>query len=154
MTFSVKDLSSLEISDITDKIIANNEMMSKEVCGYLIEHPKFYDFDVVTFPHYNDVVKGILENSIVESSLKKEIISQKTKLLALTFNLNEKMRNNENLSMKDLDESLVLEAMQVGLIKGKIGENLQLEYCRPSSKQPWLKSEIVSLRKRLMALAE
>ena len=150
----ILQLYQLEASEMADYVLKDTSILSKEVCKYLVENPEFFDLDVFDFPHYSDVVLGMIDGSFVKSDLDESIIKHKIKLLQLTFEFNGKMLKNEKIPVDQIDEDLVLEAMQVGLIQGKIGSHLVLQYCRPKERQEWLLTEIGELKKRLISVLQ
>ena len=147
----IAKLYKMEIQDVAEFVIKNPDVLNEEVCKYLIENPEFYELDVFEFPHFKQIVEGILNGVYVKSELNENVIKHKIELLKLTYSLNAKMLKRESIPLEEMNEDMILEAMQVGLINGKIGNVLELQYCRPKTNQKWLLEEIAALKKRLIS---
>ena len=142
-------LKGLEHYEIADYVYKNMDVLTKEICQYLIEHPYYCDFDIFKFPFYTDVADGLAKGMFVESSLNSVIVKAKAELIQMTFTLNKKMIEKTHWELSDIDEDLLLRAIECGLIIAKIGSGVELQYCRPPGKQEWLLNQVTTLKKRL-----
>eukprot|EP00835_Amoeboradix_gromovi_P005151 NODE_458_length_8223_cov_0.302683.p5 type:complete len:158 gc:universal NODE_458_length_8223_cov_0.302683:5288-4815(-) len=142
----------LKIDSVTSYVINDPSLLTESVCKYLLEHPEFYELDVFDFPFYSKEAEGILNGIFIKSDLEEYAVKRKIELLQLTFAMNEKMIKNEKIPIESINEELVLEAMHLGLIQGKIGSHLVLQYCRPRGKQDWILQAINGLKQRLISI--
>lgn len=115
----------------------------------MIEDPQCFALDGL--PHHQDIISALLDGTVPIGHPK---LARKAALYELCHALNAKFINGDTIPMTDLDEALVLEAMDSGLIVGQIGKTLNLVYARPPTRQPWLKKRIEVLSKSLISLSK